>query len=314
MTTDRYAKRPPSQYRTPEFDFRGGDILKEQEYLREEHRKVLAECQAAQRHLDQLDFDVRDAAAVLRQREGYTQALSTFLERDSSAAQQELEMKDHLLKLESDIEGLQNQLAEIKALHNPAATNTLLKERAYYLIEIQRGREEIAQNREMSKERRDQIAACTVHPQYRKVLRADAEVGRLLQKKLRMRVIVSHAQISMQDLPVVCQAEDEISRRERDILRRNIEGRVNLLRMEERKRSRNAKKRLQLEFLLAEIEEINARMRDLGLAEYVYETGELRKRVLGDWHPEEEEKAEQLFATNTQLAAKKRKKWGLGDV
>jgi hypothetical protein len=226
-----------------------------------------------------------------------------------------VKLKDILTALESEIIELQDQLTEIKGLHNPVAPAALQKEKAYYLIEIQRGTQEVAQNKEMSQERRRQIASCTAHPRYRRFLELGNEINRLSQKKLGLRQIVSQAQIQMQDLPVFVIPVDEDSRKERDALRRNIETKVHLLRMDERRKARSGKKRRELRFLIREIEEMNDRMRDVGLGKSVVETAEWRERLLGQKHceEEEEEQKEQVFATRTSLKAKKRKKWGITD-
>jgi hypothetical protein len=318
MESDRYAKRAPSQFRTPEFYFRGGDILKEQEYLREEVRKARAEWQSSKRRLDQLDLDVADATEVLRQREGYTQALASYLEQDVSSAQQEIELKSQLVQLEADIEELQNHLSEVKSKHNPAAPASLQKETGYYLIEIQRGQQEIRQNNELSDERRRQIAACTVHPSYRKALSLEAEIDRLSTKRHNIQLLVQTAHAKMESYRPVMQREDGESRGERNVLRKNIRTRINFARMKERKGAREQKRRARLMWMLTEIEELNERMLDVGLDAEVVETSELRARMHGqahhEAHEEEEEKREQVFATRASLGTNKRAKWGIKDT
>jgi Zn-dependent protease with chaperone function len=63
-----FSRQPVSQFRIPAFYFRGGDILREREYLADEYKKALSNYRRAQFALRQIESDLRVAGATLNER------------------------------------------------------------------------------------------------------------------------------------------------------------------------------------------------------------------------------------------------------
>jgi hypothetical protein len=293
-----FAKRPPGQTRAPPFYWRGGDVLTEQEFLRDEHRLALIDLRLAQQTLVRVNADVAEASSVHREREGYTNALAAFLEQDVSCAKQETEMRDRLRKLEGEIDLLHTRLTQLRGLQNPAAAGSLQKEKGYYWIEIQRGQQEIQTNVDKGNEAKRQMAACTVNKRYRDAIRLADECRRLTEKRQRLRVMTRQAQLQFQAMHPTTPLVDAESRAEREALRNSIEAHIDLMRMEDRSICRKAKRRAQLEFFIRQVEELNGRMKALGVTEGVVDAEEIRARMIpGEGRREEEEVPEQTFHT-----------------
>jgi hypothetical protein len=303
MTVHRasLAKRPPGQFRVPPFYWRGGDVLTEQEFLREEYRSALAELRSVQQRLHLVNADVSEAASVLREREGYTNALAAFLEQDVSCAKQETELRETLRQIEGEIESVHARLTALREEQNPAAAGALRKEHAYYWIEIQRGQQEIQTGIDKANEAKRQMAACMVNRRYRDAIRIGEEYRRLGEKGKRLRVVTRKAQLQFQAMQPTTPLQDAESREEREALRRNLDAAMELMKMEDRRARRKAKRRAQLAFWIGQIEELNDRMRDIGAEGSVVNAVELRERMLpdkeGGGEEEDEIEPEQTFQT-----------------
>jgi hypothetical protein len=275
-----FEKRPPGQYRRPEFYWRGGDVLREQEHLRDEHRKALLDLQAAKRRQKQLEDEICEAENVLREREGYTNALAAYLERDVSASQKETQMKVYLRQLEAQVEAASAEVAELRRIQNPSVAAILLKQKAFYAIEVQRMQKLVQNGTNQQNEDKRQIAACSVNQRYRDARFFDHELGRLLTKRQHLRIIVSRAKLEFEALPRDRVLTDDTSRSDRAALRRNIEAAIERLRMEERRRTKTPNRRAALASLLAQVAELNDRLVDIGLEKKVVNLAPLRERML----------------------------------
>ena len=63
-----------------DFHWRGGDVLKEKEYLSKEYKVVLSEYHKALMIRDNLKQQVNIADQELQEKQGYSDALSSFLD------------------------------------------------------------------------------------------------------------------------------------------------------------------------------------------------------------------------------------------
>ena len=302
-----FEKRPPAPYCRQEFYWRGGDPLKEQEFLREEYKKALADLRVAQQQLQQVQSDVNDANDVLREREGYTRALSSYLERDVSLSTREIAMKEQLADLEKQIAEHQEQLNKVRALQNPAAAAALAKERGYYMIEIQRGQKAIQNNVELENEAKRQMAACTVNGKYRKAVALEHELKTVTAKRNHLRQLVQKTKINFEAMRPVSSRQDPESRRERTALSKNSKNSILLLRLQERKRTRGPKYEAHLNNLLDQVAELNERMCEIGLEDETVDVDALRERVFREGDDEEEEKLSEKSSSGRSSSSDSKK-------
>jgi hypothetical protein len=258
---------------------------------------------------------VADATAVLHERDGYTAALAVFLEQDVSASKQESEMKVELRSLEAQISDLQARLEACKALQNPAHAAYRVKEKGFYVIEIQRYQASIHLSREGAQQAKRQIACCVVHPRYRTGIALAAQTQKLLRKQKRLRAILGSTHKEFQKLKPERPLADDNSKKEREASRMAIDDHMKLLRAKERKDVRAEKHRTHLEGLLRQIEELNSSLGDIGLEQQIVDVDGLRREM----NPTEEEEIswdsdsdqdqpDETFQTkSTPLATKRRK-------
>jgi hypothetical protein len=125
-----------------------------------------------------------------------------------------------------------------------------------------------------------QIAACTVNPRYREGLFLNAELERVLNKRQHLRIHLTKTKIVFEKMRAVTLLLDQASATERLRLRTNASGNIDRLRWEERLETRPAKHRTQIEGLLGQIDELNGRLADIGLADQAVDVGALRERML----------------------------------
>jgi hypothetical protein len=275
-----FEKRPPAQYRCPDFFWRGGNVLREQEFLRDEYKSTLGQLRSLRLHLQHLDHELSDAQDVMREREGYTNALATFLEQDVSQSKQEVELKQHLSAVEAQVREIQDQLENLHNAQNPVVAGALVKEKAFYLIEIQRMQKTIQNYVDQENDAKRQIAACTINGRYRAILKQEAEVERLSQKKERLRVVVARTKIKFEEHRPVPAEVDQSSKDERAALRKNIAVKIARFRMDDRKITRKPKRTVHLNTLLDHIAELNVRLKELGLNDQVVDVAALRKEIM----------------------------------
>ena len=296
----QFTKRQPAQYRRPEFYFRGGDSLREQEYLQEEYKKALSDFRIAQQRLRQTQEEVQDATDVLAEREGYTNALATYLERDTQAATTENRMKNQLRQLEREIASVEITLKEVKSHQNPAALAALQKEKAHYMIEIQRGNRTIATQDELRDEAIRQIAACSVNGRYREARNLEYIADKTTNKKTRLRKSVMSLKKEFDIIIPKTPAQDEYSRRCRSALTANIKSKIDLYRVQEIEASRKPKHEKHINDLLDQICELNDRMVDIGIPDDVVNVDEFRERVLNEDYSDDDIEDEEEPAPEPQ--------------
>ncbi|OHT06379.1 Psp-related protein [Tritrichomonas foetus] len=311
----KFERRPPSQFQQSKFYFRGGDVLREQEYLREEYRSALAELRVAQQQAKIVSNQLEDAKDVYNEREGYTNALKAFLESDTKMSEQERSMKDRLVELEHQIEEDSRQLEALKATMNPATLAQLQKEKAYYMIEIQKGERTIESYNEQRDNAKNQIAACTINGKYRTALELEFLNDKYAKKKKYLRQLVQQLKIDFEALRPVIPSNDQESKIERTALMAQINDKITLLRVEEKEKRREQKHIQRIDNLINQIEELNDRMCEIGLDNDVVETEELRKRcIIEDYSDEEEQEAEdQEYSNEAETISESNHKTSEGD-
>jgi hypothetical protein len=298
----QFEKPPPAQYQRPEFYWRGGDILKEQETLAHEYKNALTDFRLAQHRLQALQNEVSECTTILQEQDGYTRSLAAFLERDTRSFERTVQLKEYLASLEADIANNIPVLAELRRMQRPAAIGTLQKELAGYLLQIQEDNKTIENCVEDQNEFKRQIAACTVHNRYREAVLLDHELERVGEKKQRLRALLGKTRIEFERLRALPLLVDPESSEERVRLRQNSDKNIEWLRARERVDSRPSKQRGKLENLLGQIRELNERMIDVGLEQEVVDVEEVRKRVL----PAQEDGHKDIEWSDHELEAKPR--------
>lgn len=296
----QFEKRPPSQFQQAKFYFRGGDVLREQEYLQEQYKKALSDYRAAQQNLKFIENQVRDATDVLADQEGYTNALASFLEADAESSKKEVAMKQRLRELESEIEQSNQEISVIKATQNAATLAILQKERAYYLIEIQRGYKMIENYNSQNINSVKQIAACTINKKYRDALDLEYQLNKTNQKKNYLKHQLQKVKNDFDSKRRIIPGSDSESKLIRAAMLANIEPKIQLIRLQECEERRKTKHEQHIDNLINQIEELNERMIEIGIEDEQIETGELRTRCINeDYSDVEEEDKEQKDETQS---------------
>lgn len=276
-----FPKTPQSQYRKPEFYWRGGDKYREQEYVTDEYKKALADYRIAEQELRVVKEEVAAASETLNERDGYTSALAGFMDDDADGYQTEVELKQELARLEREIHEHEEELQRRQAVHNPAVAGGLQKEKAYYLIEIQRGAKAIDNAYEESVHAREQLAACAVNNRYRNALQLEFQLDKVARKKRFLRSLVNKTKYTFDTRRPVAAVQTNDARTQRIVLQNGIDLKMSLARAEEKKERRRAKHANQINFLICQIEELNIRMSDIGMESDVVDTEPLRSKYLG---------------------------------
>lgn len=289
----QFERRPPSQFQQSKFYFRGGDVLREQEYLQDQYKKALADYRAAELSLKHIENQVQDATDVLNDQEGYTTALASFLEADTESSKKEIAMKQRLRELESEIDQYNQALTTVKATQNAAALAVLQKEKAYYMIEIQRGNKMIENYNTQNSNAIKQIAACTINKKYRDALDLEYQLNKTNQKKNHMKRLVQKLKNEFDSTRRVIPHSDSEARAIRSAMQANIEPKILLMREQEREERRKVKHEQHIDNLINQIEELNQRMIEIGMEEEdQIETDELRKRCINEDYSDTDDEEE----------------------
>ncbi|OHS95275.1 Psp-related protein [Tritrichomonas foetus] len=273
-----FAKRPSAQYAKPEFYWRGGDVLREREYLADEYKKALADHRKAEYEYKQIEKECLEASQVLSEREKYTSALANFLDADAEGGQIEAEKKRRLNELENEIKEAEAELNEARAVHHPAVASGLQKEKAYLLIEIQRGSKAIDLATEQHDNARRQLAACTVSNRYRQATELEGQYHDLSSKRNFLRSLVNKYKKEFDSTRPCAPSQTKEARLERAALMPQIDLDITIERGEEKKQRRPKKWDNRISRIIDEIDELNDRLTDLGLPDEVVDTEALREK------------------------------------
>jgi hypothetical protein len=279
MKKTPYPKKPTSQYKTPPFYFRGGNILREREYLADEYKKALADYRRAEYDLRQVEEELMNDHETLHEREGYTTALANYLDADTEGNQTEQEYKRRLMRLEADIKKLEGELQQARAVHHPAVAANLQKERAYLAIEIQRTQKAVELTDEQRHNERRKLAEVEIGPRYQTALDLETKVLDLNRKYQFLRSLVSRYKKDFDAARTVPLAQTDEARLERAAYGSLIDAKYSLTRADEKTKRKPGKWREQIDRLLLEIDDLNERMTDLAMPdEQLVDVARLRAR------------------------------------
>jgi hypothetical protein len=274
-----FARKESSQYRQEAYYWRGGDALREREYLADEYKRALVEFRRAESDLRSVECDVRQASELLHEREEYTRALANFLDSDAAGGQNESSLKRRLAALEGEIRDAEAELQEARAVHHPAIASGLQKEKAYLLIENQRCAKAINIAEEQHGTSLRQLAACTVSRRYRSALDLEWRTNDLTLKNTFLRQAVSHLKkLFDATRPVIATAATSDAKSERAALVTQVELEEAINRLEEKRQRRPRKWDIKLRRTIDAIDELNERMKDLGLRDDLVDTDTLRQQ------------------------------------
>jgi hypothetical protein len=280
MTDPTLKKKVSSPYKQETYYWRGGDVLREKEYLIDEFKKATEEYRLRESELKQVESELREAEETLREREEYTNALAGFLDSDAEGGQQESYFKKRLAFIECEISEAESELQETRAVHNPAVSSGLQKEKAYLIIDNQRLYKAIELAVEEYENSKRQTAACMASNKYDTVFELEGRLQELQRKKGFLRQLVSQKKKDFDSTRPIAPSQSSESRTERNILISGSDTELVVQRQEER-RQRNPKKwDHRLNRLIEFIEELNDRLFDLGLDEDVVDTSSLRSSYL----------------------------------
>ena len=282
-----FKKPPTSQYKKPEFYWRGGNTYREQEYITDEYKKALAEYRLAELELKQIEAEVADADVKLNERQGYTTALAEYLDGDTDGFTEEFQLKQDLSRIEREIKDDEDRLESLQAVHNPAVAAGLQKEKAYYMIEIQRGTKSICLASEEAKNAKEQLAACTVNSKYRQARMLEFQLDKVQRKKKYLRGLVTRTKNQFDKTRPPQSLNTNEARTERYAYLDGIEMKMAMAMYEEKKHRRPNKHANYINFLIDQIEELNARMSEIGLESEMVDTEQLRQKYLGNGEEDE---------------------------
>lgn len=270
-------QRAPSNVKQQTY-WRGGDSLKEKEYLMDEYRHALTDYRKAEFDLKQVENEYKEAQETLREREEYTSALANYLDSDAQGGQQESEYKKRLAELEQEIKQAELELQQVKAVHHPAVASGLQKEKAYLLIENQRTAKAIDLACEQGSMTNKQLAACMASNKYRNAKELEGKQQELTRKRAYLRGFVNRVKKEFDGMRPVGGPQTDEARVQRAALVPKVEIDEILRREEEKKQRRPKKWENRLARMIDDIEDLNDRMIDLGMEDQIVDVDALRQK------------------------------------
>lgn len=288
-----FKKPPTSQYKKSEFYWRGGDKYREQEYISDEYKKALMEYRQAEIEYQQVENEVAMASTTLHERSNYTKALAGFLDGDTEGFTEENDLKRRLYQIEQEIRDEETELEKWQEVHNPAVASGLQKEKAYFLIEIQRNAKAISMSEEETELSKEQLSACTVNKKYRSAQQLEYQLDKLQKKKKFLRNLVNKTKNEFDNLKKDKPENTPEAKIERSLYQEEIDLKMTLMGGEEKKERRAVKHKNHLNFLIDQIEELNLRMSEIQLEDQMVDTDQLRDKYINNDNGNEEEDVEE---------------------
>ena len=274
---------PFSKTPTKHQDFwRGTDAYHEQEYLKAEYRKALADYRVAEQEFKSVQNKVTAATNTLNEKDGYTTALVDYLDGDTDGLVTELDLRHELAAIEKGIASHLTELERIQAAQHPTIALGLQKEKAYYILEIQQGQKAISNAYEESMRAREQIAACSITNRYRNALQLEYELEKVSKKRRFLRNLVTSRKNTFDVRRPVQPVSSDEARGQRQMLHEGIDLKLSILRAEEKQLRRRQKHAAQINFLICQIEELNVRMEDIGIGDEKVQTAPLRQKFFAE--------------------------------
>lgn len=302
-----FEKKTPSQYRKPEFYWRGGDGVREQERIIEDYSRLLLIKRKSSEELKNLQNEVNESQTMLKERESYTTALADFLENDTNASNKESELKKEIKETEKRISELENELEGYTKYLAPNVLGSLQKENAYFLLEIQRMNKSYQNTLSRSDNYRNKLAEIVSSTRYRKAKDLEFKLKLKQTKKNELRKKVSNAKMendSRSPPKTLIQTAD--GKEERKVLSKGISASLFVEQTEAKLESHPKKYNSQIEYRLQLIEELNDRMSDVGFEDGIVNVEELRAKYI-EKEPNNEEEEEEINETNEEKPAEDKK-------
>lgn len=273
-----FAKASPAQYQRPEFYWRGGNVLKEKEYLVDEYKKALTDFRKAESEYKQVQADLEIAHQELKTKEGYTSALANYLESDTEGSFTESQLKTKLVELETEISQLESELAQVKAIQNPAVASSLQKEKAFLSIQIQQLIKSNSNCVEKNNFNRRRVAQIAISQRYQNQIELEKKISQMNRKRKYLRTVVNELKVEFDQLrPSIVPSTHSI-REEKAVLLKGAEIEVATQIAQEKLKRHPPKYNLYFARTIDDIEELNQRLIDLRDEDSVVSTDELRTK------------------------------------
>ena len=279
-----------------DFHWRGGDVLKEKEYLTAEYKQALSEYRKMSMVKENLEKEVFQAEQELNETMGYTDALSSFIDGTQNS-QKEQNLKYKLDKLEQKIAKKHEKLEELAECQNPAAVAALVKENGFLLVESQRGSKTV-QNQEIQLDSvKRQLAACTISDQYQYSMHIETLITRENRRKNALSKRVRQLKGIYDSCKKYTVSNSEYAQKLRDALTESMELKTQMKDSSFNYRCEVDDHNTHIKSLINQIEELNERLAELDLNEYIVDAEELKQRFPSKAaykpKPEDEERRKQ---------------------
>lgn len=284
-----FAKRPPSQHQMPMFYWRGGNELKEKEYLEAEYYKLLLDKAKAEEDLKLSEEELTKVKNTLVEREGYTNALASFLDSDTAGATEEIRLKKELEEIKKKTEEADIELQKYTSQAQPAVASSLQKEKAFYLLETQRCQKSYVNALSTGDRCRNQAAIIATSNRYHRAVDLEFQYDKAVKKRnyLRQRVIQAKNEIDAMN-PSRNPLNTPEAKEQRRVLTNGIDTKLAIQISEEKLQRHPIKYRAHLDFLLHRIEELNYRMQDIGCVDGIVDVEQLKDEIFNGASPNEE--------------------------
>lgn len=190
-------KKTPFQLKTSfrskisDFYWRGGDSLKEREYIIDQYDRALREKTQKELELQKLEAEIESAKKMLSMAEGYTASLAVMMDDDAAGVQEEASLKKELADIEKQIDECENELKVYTSLQNPALASSLQKERAHYLLEIQKDEKELEEIHANSEELKRELKDYQLSQNYERIYNYELKHVKLFKKGNALRKILN---------------------------------------------------------------------------------------------------------------------------
>lgn len=270
MKADRMSK-------SAEFHWRGGDVLKEKEYINAEYKKTLSEFRKFVMIKQQLEKELEAATADLEEKQGYSDALQSFMNGTEQSGK-EYELKQKLDQLHNEIQQKSQELAEMSECQNPAAVAALSKENGTLLVEGQRNVKLIANSDAQTDTIIRQLAACTISDQYQYACQLETSMMRENRHKTVLRQLVTSLKGSYDMTQKVMPSKTDYSQKLREYLTDAINIKSAMKDAQFNYRYDVEDHNMHIKALISQIEELNSRLDDLKLEDYKIDIEELNKQ------------------------------------
>ena len=256
-----------------------GNSVLDQQSLLDQYRQALAEFRKAEIELKQVEAAAEQAKEALTENEAYTAAFLNYVDTDAEGGQVESQCKRHLMSVEAQIREAEAELAAIKAIHHPRVALGLRNEKATLLIENQRTQRSIEMANEQIDKAKRQLASCLVSSRYRNGRELEVKHRELVQKRSYLRARVNQNKKDM-DLtkPVGVSDKSDDARNQRLALLPEVDIQETLRRQKEKMQRRPRRWDNRISNMIDDIEELNDRLMDLRMNDYVVDVEELRAK------------------------------------